>query len=301
MELHWQRSHRDLAFWVALALIWTSAAALVAAEVQGGVGSLGFGDLSGATSLHTVDTRGPIDEAEEAVLDATDSDLAFLERRMRTHVCMELVKKRAVEAEREVRTVVQQLSDRLSEDDAKNWIYHSLLVNCYHLIRQKEVERYGSEDMSRQRMQEILTRPVDRPKLRLSNKQLDVLNGLLRESGAVGKEPELLGSRLSMLDDDVQLGIGMAAACVCSLPLLYIAVQLLCPCGTNAGLGGRLSRAVHGIKDARGRRKFQRALQRAERGKGSSQDIAGDAADRGGKESPANKEVVRRMSGRQGS
>eukprot|EP00929_Paragymnodinium_shiwhaense_P013971 TRINITY_DN121823_c0_g1_i1.p1 TRINITY_DN121823_c0_g1~~TRINITY_DN121823_c0_g1_i1.p1 ORF type:complete len:216 (+),score=55.10 TRINITY_DN121823_c0_g1_i1:205-852(+) len=152
----------------------------------------------------------------EDPLDATDVDLTLDEKQSRMRVCMEIVKTYTRENQREVKLYVQQLSDRLDEHDSKNYLYHSLLVNCYHAIEQEEVFDFGNSNITAARFREILTRPADKPKLRLSANQLEVLNGILRASGASREEPEkpLLGFHFADLPEEARWALILLAVCL---------------------------------------------------------------------------------------
>eukprot|EP00747_Dinoflagellata_sp_TGD_P095037 gnl/TRDRNA2_/TRDRNA2_166326_c0_seq2.p1 gnl/TRDRNA2_/TRDRNA2_166326_c0~~gnl/TRDRNA2_/TRDRNA2_166326_c0_seq2.p1 ORF type:complete len:221 (+),score=44.52 gnl/TRDRNA2_/TRDRNA2_166326_c0_seq2:66-728(+) len=193
------------------------------------------------------------DEAE-AELDLTDADLTHTQRRTRMYVCMELVRRRTNDNSEGVKSTVQQLSDRLSEEDARNVIYHSLLVNCYHGVQQEEVESYGAEELSADRLLDIFTRPPDRPQLKLSRKQLEVLNQLLREEEASTKPAvEVGGARLSSLDSDMQLVIGILAALLCAGCVACLVAALTCPSS-----GRSVSLAAGGGGKAKGTNQLRR-------------------------------------------
>eukprot|EP00931_Biecheleriopsis_adriatica_P038653 TRINITY_DN22110_c0_g1_i1.p1 TRINITY_DN22110_c0_g1~~TRINITY_DN22110_c0_g1_i1.p1 ORF type:complete len:241 (-),score=48.92 TRINITY_DN22110_c0_g1_i1:80-802(-) len=199
---------------------------------------------------------------DDAKFDKTDANLTRIERRVRMQVCMELVKHYATRNELEVRLFVKQLADRLSEHDAKNYLFHSLLVNCYHTIRQaEEVHTYGSEEIAAERLHEILQSPEQRPRLRLSASQLEVLNELLREEGAMGHEVEILGMRLSDLSSDRRLAVGAVAALTCAGLIGYCARRLL------QSADPRSSRdSGNGSRAAKAQRKLQRAQDKASGG-----------------------------------
>merc|ERR1712232_315769 len=131
----------------------------------------------------------------------------MVERRSRMKVCMELIKAHSSRNDAEVRLYVQQLSDRLSEQDARNYLFHSLLVNCYHAVEQREVEQFGAVQMPEARLRKVLDRPADKPRLRLSLRQKDVLNTLLREDGAGSKEVQFFGWRLTELTVERQAAV----------------------------------------------------------------------------------------------
>eukprot|EP00933_Yihiella_yeosuensis_P011200 TRINITY_DN11831_c0_g3_i1.p1 TRINITY_DN11831_c0_g3~~TRINITY_DN11831_c0_g3_i1.p1 ORF type:complete len:298 (-),score=58.78 TRINITY_DN11831_c0_g3_i1:96-989(-) len=187
---------------------------------------------SSSSSSSSSSSRGnPKDRSaeEEALLDAVDADLAHAQRRSRMNVCMELVKRHASENELEVRLFVKNLADRLNEHDAKNYLFHSQLVNCYHNIRQLEVDAFGLEDVSAERLKGIVSTPKGKTRLRLSSNQLQVLNEILREDGVVGKEVEVLGNRMSDLTSQSQFLLAAAAVLVCGGLLAFMARQLLRP------------------------------------------------------------------------
>ncbi|CAE7573249.1 CPK3 [Symbiodinium natans] len=141
----------------------------------------------------------------EEDLEETDISLPHVEKRIRMSVCMEIVRTYAKEQDQQVRSIMDELSDELSEFNAKNYIFHSWLANCYHSIRQHEVRAFGIQEMSAPRRASLLRMPGP---LRLSTGQLEVLNELLREEGAFGPEVEILGMKLSA----VSAGALMAAS-----------------------------------------------------------------------------------------
>eukprot|EP00927_Polykrikos_kofoidii_P056700 TRINITY_DN50790_c0_g1_i1.p1 TRINITY_DN50790_c0_g1~~TRINITY_DN50790_c0_g1_i1.p1 ORF type:complete len:318 (-),score=41.98 TRINITY_DN50790_c0_g1_i1:361-1314(-) len=181
------------------------------------------------------------DAEVEWELDDTDAHLAYHERRMRMTVCMEIVKEYARENPREISLTVEQMSDRLSEYDAKNYIFHSLLVNCYHSVDQAEVEAFGAFEMASDRVRIILSALPDKPHLKLSASQLEILNSLLREDGAVDREVELVGMRFSELGGGQRAVVFVAAGSLCVVTVVVIAARLLCPdyvscfCGSSRG------------------------------------------------------------------
>mmetsp|Transcript_134368 Transcript_134368/g.189918 ORF Transcript_134368/g.189918 Transcript_134368/m.189918 type:complete len:197 (+) Transcript_134368:16-606(+) len=138
-------------------------------------------------------------------LEKTDALLPHVEKRIRMSVCMEIVRTYAKDQDQQVRSIVSDLADELSEFSAKNYIFHSWLANCYHSIRQHEVRAYGLQELSAPRRSSLLRLPGP---LRLSSGQLEVLNELLREEGALEPEVEILGVKLS--------SVGVSAAVAAS-------------------------------------------------------------------------------------
>ncbi|CAE7232363.1 CPK2 [Symbiodinium microadriaticum] len=153
-------------------------------------------------------------------LEKTDALLPHVEKRIRMSVCMEIVRTYAKDQDQQVRSIVDDLADELSEFSAKNYIFHSWLANCYHSIRQHEVRAYGQQELSAPRRASLLRLPGP---LRLSSGQLEVLNELLREEGALEPEVEILGVKLS----SVGVRAAVAAAGLAAIGFAAVAWRLL--------------------------------------------------------------------------
>ncbi|CAL1149317.1 unnamed protein product [Cladocopium goreaui] len=163
------------------------------------------------------------EEISDDELDAADAGLTHLEKRLRMSSCMEVVKQHTGKRPKEVEHVVAEtmrLGD-LSEFDAKNYLFHTWLAKCYHNIRQEEAQLFGAQEMPRSRVQQLFSGSLQR----FSEKQLEVLNELLREDGAVGPEVEVLGKKLSQ--QGAGFAIALAAAFLSAGLLLFLTWRLL--------------------------------------------------------------------------
>ncbi|CAJ1454607.1 unnamed protein product [Effrenium voratum] len=145
---------------------------------------------------------------EDEVLDQQDGHLQHVEKRVRMSACMELVKQHAASNDAEVQSLIAQLAPELGEFDAKNYLFHSWLVRCYHNIRQREAQTFGAEELAFPRARQLLSSGPER----FSARQLEVLNELLREDGAMSDEVEILGSKLSLWRSPALAG-GLTLAC----------------------------------------------------------------------------------------
>ncbi|CAK9101984.1 Calcium-dependent protein kinase 2 (PfCDPK2) [Durusdinium trenchii] len=143
-------------------------------------------------------------------LDATDAHLTHLEKRVRMSSCMELVKFHASHSPKEVEVFLTAAKAELSEVQAKNFLFHTWLIRCYHNIRQEEAQTFGREELPLHRRRVLLRSGPER----FSVTQLEVLNELLREDGALGHEVEILGSKLSEWKGQMWLALAATALCV---------------------------------------------------------------------------------------
>eukprot|EP00435_Cladocopium_sp_Y103_P005497 s1390_g1.t2 len=198
------------------------------------------------SAISPVGMLTPEEEISDDELDATDAGLSHLEKRLRMSSCMELVKQQTGRSVKEVEHVVAETSrlGGLSEFDAKNYLFHTWLVKCYHNIRQEEAQSFGAQEfdwsdanehspgpeLPRSRVQQLFGGSLQR----FSEKQLEVLNELLREDGALGPEVEVLGKKLSQ--HGMAPTIGLAAAVLCAGLLLFLAWRLLSARRKDLGL-----------------------------------------------------------------
>lgn len=216
--------------------------------------AVGVNDSSARASSGSRSADAGGREEDDAVLDMVDAHLPAAARRTRMQVCMEYVQVHAMENAAQVRLYVQQTSDRLSERDAKNYLFHNMLVNCYFGIQQVEVDSFGAEDMSAWRRTQVLARPSKRPRLRFSARQTEVLDAILRDAGAAGAEVEVLGLRLSSLPRGCRLALAATGLLLCTMLLVCLAAALL---RRRQAAGG--GRAADGAQSAK---KGARALER---------------------------------------
>ncbi|CAK8986820.1 unnamed protein product [Durusdinium trenchii] len=161
-------------------------------------------------------------------LDATDAHLTHLEKRVRMSSCMELVKFHASHSPKEVEVFLTAAKAELSEVQAKNFLFHTWLIRCYHNIRQEEAQTFGREELPLHRRRVLLRSGPER----FSVTQLEVLNELLREDGALGHEVEILGSKLSEWKG--QMWLALAATALCVGLMSFLSWRLLGREGINA-------------------------------------------------------------------
>lgn len=163
-------------------------------------------------------------EPSDMELDQTDEKLTHVEKRLRMSSCMELVKQHSARNSEEVERLLEdamRFGNLRSEFDAKNYLFHTWLAKCYHNIRQREAQSFGSQQISGQRMQKILMGDLQR----FSPKQQEVLQELLREDGVVVPEVEILGQKLSEWNSAT--AVGFSAAFLCAGLLIFLSWRLL--------------------------------------------------------------------------
>lgn len=164
-------------------------------------------DESDPIELQQDDFGDEVQGTPDSELDKTDADLTERERRTRFHVCMEHVSTKKRRDQADIWGLIAQLSDRLSEADARNYVTHSLLVNCYHQITQEQVEVFGKEILSDLDLDKLLSRPEDGSvDIRLSAKQNELLDRILREKNQ-GVGFTLGGKDLSELPRSAEVGL----------------------------------------------------------------------------------------------